>query len=91
MDRERLIVDAIARFWDNLQKYMVANDLYGSKRPYGSIIAQWLNEFHGYFVGRPTSTEEVEEALYSDWAHRYLWVNATRTIVYVDGIREAFQ
>jgi len=91
LDRHELIIDAVWRFWPRLQEYTAENDpIYpGSRRPYDAIIASWLNEFHDFFrEGKPTDEDEVREALlYSPQARKRLWVNASRTVAYVDGVR----
>jgi len=88
LDRHELIVDAVWRFWNKLLQYVAENDPLDSKRPYDAVIASWLNKIHGFFQDAPTDADEVKEALlYSPQARQRLWVNATRTVAYVDGIR----
>lgn len=88
LDRHELIIDAVWRFWNKLLQYTMENDPLDSKRPYDGVIASWLNEFHGFFQSGPTDADEVREALlYSPQARQRLWVNASRTVAYVDGVR----
>lgn len=89
LDRHELIIDAVWRFWNKLLKYTAENDPLDGKRPYDTIIASWLNESHSFFQeGKPTDEDEVREALlYSPQARKRLWVNASRTVAYVDGVR----
>jgi hypothetical protein len=89
LDRHKVIVDAVWRFWPKLLKYTAENDPLDGKRPYDAIIASWLNEFHGFFRdGTPTDEDEVQQALlFSPLARQRLWVNASRTVAYVDDVR----
>jgi hypothetical protein len=86
MDREWVIVMEIKDRWNELLTYAKAK----GERPCDTIIAQWLNETHGHFRDSwPTDRNEVQEALlHSKHAYKYLWVNATRTVAYCDGVRE---
>ena len=52
-------------------------------RPYDHIIATWIRKWYRNHI----SIKEVKRALNTREAHKRLWINSTRAVDYVDGVK----
>jgi len=74
----KAIVDALRNDYSGLTQFC-RNEGGG---PHDANIALWLND-----RGMDVSAADVEKALHSAYAQKWLYINATRTTVYCDGVR----